>query len=136
MEKLSQQELHRKNLINHLQFLEQPFNDMEVVYPKFKAPKENDSQKYEYLKQKLNDLLKIKTSLELDGAEYARRVNEQDATNKEIAYELKIAKKDRDEVIGEKIKLEGELTRLRVSNKITNSPTWRLPISVNQHVLR
>jgi FixJ family two-component response regulator len=114
MEKLSQKELHQKNLLNHLQFLEQPFNDLEVICPNFKTTKQNTTEKYEYLKNKLNDLVKIKTSLELESQILSRKVNEQDAYNKEIAYELKIAKKDRDEVIGEKIKVESELTRLRV----------------------
>jgi hypothetical protein len=112
MEKYSEKELHRKHLLNHIQILEQPIT--ENFFPKFKASKTDETYKLEYLKNKLNDLRKIKTTLDQESLYHTTRLNEIDMENKEINYELKIAKKDRDEVITDKGRLETELFKFRV----------------------
>jgi protease II len=112
----SQTEIYQQHLLNHFNFLESPINDLEIICPTFKTSKTNNTEKYEFLKNKLNDLIKIKNNLEIENQYLTKRVEDVETVNKEITYELKIAKKDRDEVLTEKNTLENELSKIKVKN--------------------
>ena len=113
-------DLLEKNCLNHLKFLENPINDISIIMPNFNTIE--NKYTFIYLKQKLNDINKIKNIIHNENEIQARQILDIDDKNKDIVYEMKIVKKDKDEIIAEKNNLEEEILKIKVIlNNISQS---------------
>jgi hypothetical protein len=103
-----------QDCINHLKFLENPITDISIIMPNFNTIE--NKYTHIYLKQKLNDINKIKNIIQNENEIQAKQILEIDHKNIDIVYELKIVKKEKDEIIADKNNLEEELSKIKVIN--------------------
>jgi hypothetical protein len=103
-------------IIQHINLLK--LHQVEFINPNFHTCNTNDINKLEYLKNKLNDLIKIKAELELDNRNINKKLDIIDNEIKENNFEIKIAKRDIEEVMNEKINLETDLFKHKVNRNL------------------
>jgi hypothetical protein len=108
----SEAEIYENQCINHINFLENPITDIHILMPHFKTVENKNN--IAYLRSKLTDIKKIKATVQ---SENLRKVNEIlnfENIKKEIIYEINIVNRDIDEMKIEKVKLEEEMSKIKV----------------------
>ncbi len=108
----SEAEIYENHRINHLRFLENLVYDIHMIIPQFKSI--DSKYSITYLKAKLNDIKKVKATLQFENKQQTNEIQNFENIKKEIFYEINIVNRDINEMQAEKIKFEEELSKLKV----------------------